>query len=291
MKALESTTQTQTPVLPSGWQGLFDQLQGQIGALPEFNFQDYLHQAFGGPQFQEAARGLTGALQPLFQQQQLQLQDQFRSANVLPSSMFAQGMGNLMGQQGLQQNRELSQLAQSMLGTSLQAGQLGLQSALAPITAGMGLLQAMPKGMTGTSTENVDMGAMLQLLAQMKGATGGASMGGGTGGGSGNPSLDALIKALMGRSDGMGGNQGTSGNQMYDWFGQLRNPPPASSPVNWPGLGGGGPSGQMPGANTGIWGSGTSYGSGPVFDPNTGMSTIDQWGYTPQDWLDDPFYQ
>ena len=236
--SLQSTTQTQTPISAPGYQELLDQLSGSIGKIPmygdytpnipdqgtytpnipQFDFQDYLKQAFGGPQFQQAARGLTGALQPQFAQQRLDLQDQFRAANVLPSSMYVRGMTNLFGQQGQQQNQILSQLAQSMLANSLQAGQLGLQtamgrenltlqgrqqglqaalgrenlalqgrrlgleSALAPLEAQMGILKSMPFGQTQTTTENVDMGALLQLMQQMRGATGGG-VGGGIGGG------------------------------------------------------------------------------------------------------------
>ena len=291
MTTLQSTTATKAPTLDPRYSGLFDQLQGQIGAIPQFNFEDTLNQAFRGPYFQAVSGGLLGALEPRFAQQRLGLQDQFRAAGTKPSSAFAQGMSNLYGQQGLQQNQLLSSLANSLLGTSVQAGQLGLESALAPISAGTNLLRSLPQGESMTTTENVDMNAMINMLMQLKGATGGGGgesmaqfedrMGVGRGG---NPLLDALLGRGTKVNPTGGSNYPSAGyNPGYDWWGDPRGGLPMDTVGG--GISGGGPTGYIPG----MYNQGSS--TNPFFtqDPMSGMST-DPFGYSYSDWINDPYF-
>src|SRR3990167_2917759 len=102
---LETTTKFTQPQLTPEAHSLMNQLTGSIQNLPKFDFNQYLTQAFQGPYFQNVSSGLLGALEPGFRQQRQNLQDQFRSANVMPSSAYAMGMSNLAGQQGLQRNQ------------------------------------------------------------------------------------------------------------------------------------------------------------------------------------------
>ena len=202
MTALES--QVTTPDVSPAYTSLLNQLQGQIAGIPKFDWGQILQQSFDSPYFRSVSQGLLGALRPQEQQAQRGLSDMFRGAGMLNSTAFGQGMSNLRGQQGAYRNQTMANLAQSLLGSGLQAGQLGLQSALAPIQMGTGLLATMPRGQTTTS--NIDMGAMLSLLQNLKGAMGGespisdpwgmidAARGGGMGGG-----LQQLIEALRGR--------------------------------------------------------------------------------------------
>lgn len=216
--ALESTTTT--PQVSPAMTNLMNQLSTQIGNIPKFDFNQYLQQAFQGPYFKSVSQGLLGALQPQEQQAQRGLSDQFRGAGMLNSTAFGQGMSNLMGQQGQYRNQMMSQLAQSLLGSSLQAGQLGLQSSMAPISAGTGLLNAMPRG--STTTSNIDMNAMLQLLQTLRGSMGGGMMdpwadthGGQSMTGGGGGGWQQLLEALRGGSGSTRGMDGTSGGPRY----------------------------------------------------------------------------
>lgn len=282
---LQSTTATRAPTVDPRYSGLFDTLQGQIGALPQFNFEDTLTQAFRGPYFQAVSGGLLGALEPRFAQQRLGLQDQFRSAGTMPSSAFAQGMSNLYGQQGLQQNQLLSTLANSLLGTSIQAGQLGLESALAPISAGTNLLRSLPQGESQTTTEDVDVNAIINMLTALRGSTGGggesiADFRQRMAPGGGNPLLDALL----GRSPQRSGSSFTPGPG-YDpnygtqsWIDEMFRGGGTS-----PGASGGGPTGYIPG----FYNQGTP--TNPFFTQDP-QGSRDEFGYTPLDWQTDPFY-
>ena len=291
MTALQSTTATKAPTLDPRYGSLFDTLMAERGAIPQFDFQKMLDQAFKGDYFKTVSGGLLGALEPRFAQQRLGLQDQFRAAGTMPSSAFAQGMSNLYGQQGLQQNQLLSTLANSLLGTSIQAGQLGLESSLAPISAGTNLLRSLPQGESTTTTENVDMNAIINMLTQLRGATG---SGGGESmaqfearmrPGGGNPLLDALL----GRGTG-GGTPGSSftPGPGYDpnygtqsWIDQILG---GSGGLQMDTVGGG-PTGYIPG----MYNQGSS--TNPFFtqDPMSDMRQ-DPFGYTYSDWINDPYF-
>lgn len=168
-ESMESTTIT--PEWGSQQTGLFDWLQGQLRGVPDFNFNQYLTQAFKGPYFKTVSSGLLGALAPQFAKQQQGLGDMFRNFGMENSSMFGQGMSGLMGEQAAQQGGLLSALARDLLASSLQAGQLNLQTAMAPIQAGVSLFGQLPFGQT--TTQNVNMPNMMNLLNTLRQAQGG----------------------------------------------------------------------------------------------------------------------
>lgn len=229
MLPLESTTTT--PVQDPRFAGMLENLQQRISGLPQFNFQDYLNQSFSGPYFEQVSQGLLGALAPQERTARQNLSDMFRNVGMQGSTAFGQGMANLMGQQGAYRNQLMANLAQNLLGTSLQAGRLGLESALAPITAQTGLLRSLPTGQM--ATENINMPGMLELLSTLRGATGGG------GGGMTMPQFEAWMRGgqegIWGGprptagAGGYGGGYGESpsvmygtpsGRQEYDWWGQ-----------------------------------------------------------------------
>lgn len=236
MLPLESTTTT--PVQDPRFAGMLENLQQRISGLPQFNFQNYLNQSFGGPYFEQVSQGLLGALAPQERTARQNLSDMFRNVGMQGSTAFGQGMANLMGQQGAYRNQLMANLAQSLLGTSLQAGRLGLESALAPITAQTGLLRSLPTGQT--ATENINMPGMLELMSTLRGATGGG------GGGMTMPQFEAWMRGgqqgIWGGprptagAGGYGRDQGggydpsgwgpnvrfgtASGQREYDWWGQ-----------------------------------------------------------------------
>ena len=234
MTPVESTTTT-PQMLPQANE-LLKYITGQVQNFPQFDFNKILQGSFGGgpgSYFDTTSRGLMGALQPQFFQDQQRLQDQFRAGGMLNSTAYGQGMSNLIGQQGLQRNQILAQLMESLLGTSVQAGKLGLESAMAPIQAGAQLFGQIPSGKE--ETQNVDIDNMLGMLQALKGTTGGGSsrindpfgtLDWGSGGGSSGRFTEAARRSTL-------ENPNRYVNPTYDWYGNLRNPPSYVDPWAW----------------------------------------------------------
>ena len=203
--------------------------------------------------------------QPQAEQRQ-QLTDMARAAGGLRGSPYSTSYGNLLNTQGQQRNDLMAQVLQQIL-TPLISGQLQEQKNMfLPANAYTDLIQAVKPTIVGGggfgSSSSSSGGAVGSFLDR--------------------PFSDPYAEFGLARPSG-----GMTGNGGGGWLG-----PNAGLATPWPN--------DM--ANLPISGGGGGYGTGGsdiTYNPVSGMYESapsnaavngDQWGFTPQDWANDPFY-